>query len=562
MYQSLYRKYRPRNFSEVVGQDVVVKTLIHTIEKNQLTHAYLFTGPRGTGKTSIAKILAKTVNCENPLNAIPCDECVNCTQFNNKQNNDVLEIDAASNNGVDEIRELKNKISIVPSNGKYKIYIIDEVHMLTVGAFNALLKTLEEPPSHVIFILATTEPHKIPSTILSRCQRFDFKKISIENIKNQLAKVCKSENIEISEEALYELARISDGGMRDALSLLDQAISYSDGNIDVNDIHEINGTLPQSQLELLFNSIREKNIYEVFKIINEYDKRGKNFVKITDEFISFLRNILLAIQAPEYLKHELQNAHFYIELASKIKSEEVIGYIEIFNQGMHDMKLSNNPRLNIELMLIKLMEQENKIIFSQVKKEIETNISLKNEIPVSIPQEKLKKEDSKKETPNQEVAHDDIYIKNMKKLKDIRINNTLCNFDKKRYLECKKAVEVLNQYVLNPDYATYASLLLDGELKAVGGNYYIYVFSNLSDSNMYNENIIRIDELLEQIFHDVTRSISVSNDEWEIIKHEFNNHMKEYNYIEETDEYTKFLKKNEVSTNSIESSFVDLIEYE
>jgi len=559
MYQSLYRKYRPRNFNEVVGQDVVVKTLIHTIEKNQLTHAYLFTGPRGTGKTSIAKILAKTVNCETPLNAIPCDECVNCTQYNNKQNNDIIEIDAASNNGVDEIRELKNKISIVPSNGKYKIYIIDEVHMLTVGAFNALLKTLEEPPSHVIFILATTEPHKIPSTILSRCQKFDFKKISIENIKNQLAKVCKSENIEISEEALYELARISDGGMRDALSLLDQSISYSDGNIDVNDIHEINGTLPQSQLELLFNSIREKNIYEVFKIIDEYDRRGKNFVKITDEFISFLRNILIAIQAPEYLKNELQNADFYIELASKIKLEEIIGYIETFNQGMHDMKLSNNPRLNIEIMLIKLMEHENKLLNPQVKKEVEKNIPQKKEISVSIPQEK---EELKKESPNQEVVHDDIYVKNMKNLKDIRVNNTLCNFDKKKYLESKKAVEVLNQYVLNPDYAPYASLLLDGELKAVGGNYYIYVFSNLSDSNMYNENIIMIDELLEQIFHAVAHSISVTSDEWEVIKHEFNNHVKEYNYVEETDEYTNFLKKNEESTNSIESSFVDLIEYE
>jgi len=338
------------------------------------------------------------------------------------------------------------------------------------------------------------------------------------------------------------------------LSLLDQAISYAEGKIDVNDIHEINGTLPQSQLEKLFNGIREKNVYEVFNIIDEYDRRGKNFVKITDEFISFLRNILLAIQAPDYLNNELQEADFFIQLGSSIELDTVVEYIEIFNRGMGEMKLSNNPRLNIEILLIKLMG--NKIVEKNYPQEKENfkDISSKK---IELKEEKIKNLSNKEE----KEVHDDSYNLNMKKLMNIRINNTLCNFDKKLYLEGKKKIDLLNQYVLHPEYSKYASLILDGELKAVGGKYYIFVFSDSGDSDIYNENVLKIDELLEQIFYTKICSISVSNKDWEIIKHEFNNHVKQYNYEEETELYTSFLKNNEKSTNSIESSFVDLIEY-
>lgn len=207
MYQALYRKYRPQSLDEVAGQKVITKTITNEIMHNKLSHAYLFAGPRGTGKTSIAKIIAKIINCEHPNGIKPCEECVNCTQFNLKQSTDIIEIDAASNNRVDEIRELKSKVNLVPTTGKYKIYIIDEVHMLTVGAFNALLKTLEEPPAHIIFILATTDPHKIPNTILSRCQRFDFEKISENDIVDRLKHIVEVENIQIQEDALHEIAR-------------------------------------------------------------------------------------------------------------------------------------------------------------------------------------------------------------------------------------------------------------------------------------------------------------------------------------------------------------------
>lgn len=542
MYQSLYRKYRPKNFNEVVGQEVVVKTLIHTIMKNKLNHAYLFTGPRGTGKTSVAKILAKTINCESSTNAIPCENCVNCRQFNNKQINDIIEIDAASNNGVDEIRELKNKISIVPSNGKYKVYIIDEVHMLTIGAFNALLKTLEEPPSHVIFILATTDPHKIPSTILSRCQRFDFKKIGVNDIKLHLKYICEIENVKISDDALYELARISDGGMRDALSLLDQVISYADNDITIEDIHEINGTISQNQLKILFESLVNKDITQIFKIIDEYDKNGKNFIKITDEFILFLRNILLFIETPDYFKTICQNIEFYNDISSNIEIDNIIKYIELLNQGLVEMKLSNNPKLNLEINFIKIMNQKNYL---------QGNTKETKNIVQSI---KIKKD-------NNSQINRNIDSNKMEKLKKIRVNNTLCNFDKKLYLKNKTKLEDLNQYILQPEYSNIVAIVLDGELKASGKNYLIFVFNNQNDSDLFNENLVDIDKILSSLLNDKIHSISVSTEEWGVIKNEFNNHLKEYEYVEETDNDINFLKKDELNSNTIENSFEDLIEY-
>ena len=252
-YLALYRKYRPVDFNSVYGQEHVVTILKNAIMSGKISHAYLFCGPRGTGKTTVAKIIARLVNCENLIDGNPCGKCYNCINYMNSS--DIVEIDAASNNGVDEIRELKDKINLVPSNAKYKIYIIDEVHMLTTQAFNALLKTLEEPPSHVIFVLATTEPHKIPLTISSRCQKFRFSKIEDSKIVNRLSEICKLEKIIIDEDALFEIARLSDGGMRDAINFLDQLIAYSSDNISIEDVYNVNGSVSYADLYDLLLSL-------------------------------------------------------------------------------------------------------------------------------------------------------------------------------------------------------------------------------------------------------------------------------------------------------------------
>lgn len=550
MYQSLYRKYRPKNFNEVVGQDIVKKTLIHSILNNKISHAYLFTGPRGTGKTSVAKILAKTVNCTDIHEAIACEKCENCIQFNNKQSNDIIEIDAASNNGVDEIRELKNKINIVPSTGKYKIYIIDEVHMLTVGAFNALLKTLEEPPSHVIFVLATTEPHKIPSTILSRCQRFDFKKISTKQICEHLANIAKLESVDITEDSLYELARISDGGMRDAFSLFEQAISYGNAKIDLSVIHEINGTIPQEQLKELFTSLIEKNIQRIFEILEEYDLSGKNLIKIMDEFILFLRNIMLAHKVPEYLKSKVGDISLYIELSKRASVQQIIGYIDEFNRGMNEMKFSNNPRLNMELVFISLMDFSNKEDLS-TKKVIEKKISTQSQ-----------KEEVIKATLAKTVVkqYDTDYLENLNKLIEIRVNNTLCNFDKKNYLIIKNKLQEVNQYILLPELSKPASIVLDGELKAANDNYFIFMYQYEDEKYDYYECIEDIDAMLSKLYSNTVHSIAVTVNEWNVIKNEFNTQKKKYEYKDENINIMSFLHKIE-SANEIEDSFGNLIQY-
>lgn len=291
-YQALYRKYRPTNFDEVVGQTHIIQTLKNAIVQNRIAHAYLFCGPRGTGKTSIAKIFAKTLNCTNSQDA-PCGVCENCKMAANGSHPDIIEIDAASNNGVDEVRNLIDKVKYAPMQGKYKIYIIDEVHMMTSGAFNALLKTIEEPPAHVIFIFATTEPNKVLPTIISRCQRFDFNKVSIHDIKYRLSVVCKNEGIEIDENGLMLIAQLADGGMRDALSILDQCVAYCSSYIDVNDIRKIYGVVTSEDIGKLFYSVYKKDVDSFVKDIQKYSDMGMDIKRLTADFIHMLKDSLI-----------------------------------------------------------------------------------------------------------------------------------------------------------------------------------------------------------------------------------------------------------------------------
>ena len=291
-YQALYRKYRPSNFDEVVGQTHIIQTLKNAIVQNRIAHAYLFCGPRGTGKTSIAKIFAKTLNCTNSQDA-PCGICENCKMAANGSHPDIIEIDAASNNGVDEVRNLIDKVKYAPMQGKYKIYIIDEVHMMTSGAFNALLKTIEEPPAHVIFIFATTEPNKVLPTIISRCQRFDFNKVSVNDIKYRLSVVCKNEGIEIDQDGLTLIAQLADGGMRDALSILDQCVAYCTSHIDVNDIRKIYGVITSEDIGQLFSSVYKKDVDSFIKDIQKYSDMGMDIKRLTADFIHMLKDSLI-----------------------------------------------------------------------------------------------------------------------------------------------------------------------------------------------------------------------------------------------------------------------------
>lgn len=294
-YQALYRSYRPQDFKSVAGQRHVVTTLQNAIKLNKVAHAYLFSGPRGTGKTSMAKIMAKALNCVHGPTTEPCNECEICKGITKGTISDIVEIDAASNNGVDEIRDLRDKVKYLPSECRYKVYIIDEIHMLSQGAFNALLKTLEEPPSHVIFILATTEPHKIPATILSRCQRFDFQSLDKADIVERLQYVLNAENIKATPEAVDLIAESSEGGMRDALSLLDQSISYStDDVISEDDVLAVSGNISSQIILHMLKEALESNSAEVLKSLGEIISDGKEIPRIINDVIIFLRDALLA----------------------------------------------------------------------------------------------------------------------------------------------------------------------------------------------------------------------------------------------------------------------------
>lgn len=541
MYQALYRKYRPLTFDEVVGQEVIIRTLKNAVLNKKISHAYLFTGPRGTGKTTIAKILAKTINCLNLNDITPCNNCVSCTQINQKQSTDIVEIDAASNNGVDEIREIRNKVNLVPSISKYKVYIIDEVHMLTTGAFNALLKTLEEPPSHIIFILATTEPHKIPATILSRCQRFDFKRISSNKLVERLEFISKQEKIDIDKQALFEISRISEGGMRDAISMLDQVLSYSEGMVTLEDVHEVNGTLSQKDLGEFIENIFDKNILEVLKLIDKYNDLGKNIIKLSEEIIQLLKNILLYKTVPNYFDDKELEA-LYERLGNNTKVEQLINLIDEFNNSLPKLKQSNDPKLILELLVIKYISTNNEIKVQNSEQIIDKKqeVSSKIEQRDKIKKEKVKKEtrleqkEEKKIQENKTLEKTDEFHKKIDELKNIRINNTLAEFNKQHFLFIKEELDNIKDMLLNPDYSEFVSTILDGTLKAASDKNLIFVYNTDTLSNYFNENLLIIEEILENNYNKHYDAIAVDNISWEIIKKEFNSKSKLYVYQKET----------------------------
>lgn len=361
-YTALYRKFRPATFADVKGQDAIVTTLQNQIKADRIGHAYLFCGTRGTGKTSVAKIFARSVNCEHPADGSPCGECASCKAIAAGASMNVIEIDAASNNGVDNIREIVEEVSYSPAEGRYKVYIIDEVHMLSIGAFNALLKTLEEPPSYVIFILATTEVHKIPITILSRCQRYDFKRITIDTIAGRLRELMSEEQVQVEERALTYIARAADGSMRDALSLLDQCIAFYFGQeLTYDKVLDVLGAVDTEVFSRLLRLVLNSDVGGCLKLLEEIVMQGRELTQFIADFTWYLRNLLLAKtseELEEVIDMSTENLARLKEEAGMAETDIIMRYIRVFSELSSRIRYAGQKRIQVEIALIKLCRPE------------------------------------------------------------------------------------------------------------------------------------------------------------------------------------------------------------
>lgn len=541
-YQALYRKYRPKTFDDVYGQQIVVQTLKNVIKNNKLTHAYLFVGPRGTGKTSIAKIFAKTINCLHPEDGLSCEKCDICISNNSNENVDIIEMDAASNNGVDEIREIRNHITLLPTVSKYKIYIIDEVHMLTTGAFNALLKTLEEPPEHIIFILATTEPHKIPLTIMSRCQSFEFKPIPVATIKERLKYICAQENINIDDKSLNLIAEESNGGLRDAVSMLDQLNAYADGNIKYEDVLLLNGRINDDEIEKFMTEMVNDDLNSVFTKIESWQEEGKNFIYICEDFIRFLRN--------ELIKFKLENNSNIVNLIGENKTIEVI---MILNKISNDMKISKDKKVLFDVTIINITNiLKNKQTFEN-DTYTSKNIKIENKTP-----EKVEIKEEKPQTmkvPIKETKNYKLYDE----LMNIRLNNTLGIADKKSKIEYENAAENLKNDISDLNKLKIINLLDDTKITA--GSKDGIILTTDSDNILHDlyDNMELLEESLESLLGKKVKVCILLDELWNKKRIIYVEKIKNKEKIDIIDEEDILNKIKSLNTGE-KSEFDDLLE--
>lgn len=524
MYQALYRKYRPKSFDDVVDQKYIIETLKNSILNDKISHAYMFFGPRGIGKTTVAKIFARAVNCTNNSNGNPCEKCDSCIASAEKECVDIIEIDAASNNGVDEIREIKSKVNLVPNSLKYKVYIIDEVHMLTAGAFNALLKTLEEPPKHVIFILATTDPQKVSSTIISRCQCFSFKRISDDCNVNRLREISDLEKIEIDDETLKQISIYSDGGLRDSLSTLDKLSSYKNGKITVEDFYEINDMISKSDLEDFYKIIISNDIKQMILKLDKFYASGKNIVEIMNQFLIFLKD--------KIVDYYLSGTNIDVYRTEKLLVK--------LNENMFELKKASKPYIYVEILLLDYINSigdNNKIISREIISKDEslgnsstsvnenfiTEVNGKpdsvdkvndesNSIDNSISVDESVNEEKNVSFDNDDVESDLDYLH---KLMSVRVHNVLALASKAEKNADLERINGLNDYVFDQKIGYIVSEILNGTLRASSENGMIisYEYQSVVDQNL--NNLESIMEVYSKITTTDKKIVFITDEEWE-----------------------------------------------
>ena len=538
-YKTLYRVYRPQRFEDVAGQEHIITTLRHAVEEDRIAHAYLFCGPRGTGKTTIAKLLAKAINCTGEVK--PCDECENCKEITLGNHPDVIEIDAASNNGVDEVRNLIEKVKYAPTQGKYKVYIIDEVHMMSTGAFNALLKTLEEPPAHVVFILATTEPHKILPTIISRCQRFDFTKLSQEDMIHRMKEVIEQENYQCDDDALQMIAKLADGGMRDALSILEQCLAYNDQHLTVQDVNHIYGIVSLEKKIDFLKILLSKDMQKALSLLDEMKVNGIDIKRLTLDLVDILKDIVIYKNTQDTDILFVLSQYYIDMIAPYITCEECFEFIDILMEASEKYAKVIQPSIYFELSILKICNHVKEVKTQVVQPTVE---EVKQVIPQPIMKEEVQQpspdlsqddiiEDMPYEPmdePMQEVTEEKEIIPqfNFEQTSQVQpvsdnieidqgdIMNILVQARRDILDSIKERWPIIKRYLANLNTAKSASMLCDGTPVAAcpGGLIISFEFQPAVNAVNYYKNYKLLSSFLEEILGQEYRFIALEHNEW------------------------------------------------